>query len=75
MGIDIKLPIGLMFSILGAVLTIYGFVTKSDPDIYQKSLNININLWTGIIMLVFGLGMILASLLQRKEEEDKENGQ
>jgi len=75
MGIDIKLPIGLMFSILGAVLTIYGFVTKSDPDIYQKSLNININLWTGIIMLVFGLGMILASLLQRKEGEDKENEQ
>jgi len=75
MGIDIKLPIGLMFSILGAVLTIYGFVTKSDPDIYQKSLNININLWTGIIMLVFGLGMILASLLQRKEKEEKQDGE
>ncbi len=75
MGIDIKLPIGLMFSILGAVLTIYGYVTKSDPDIYQKSLNININLWTGIIMLIFGLAMILASLLQRKEKEEKQDGE
>jgi len=75
MGIDIKLPIGLMFSILGAVLAIFGFVTKSDPALYQKSLGININLWTGIVMLVFGLGMILASILQRKEEDDKQNGQ
>ena len=72
MGIDIKLPIGLMFAILGAVLTIYGYITKSDPDIYQKSLNININLWTGIAMLAFGLFMILASVLQRKKKEEKE---
>ena len=71
MGIDIKFPIGLMFSILGAVLAIYGFVTRFNPEIYQKSLDININLWTGIIMLVFGLFMLLASILQKKEEETK----
>jgi hypothetical protein len=73
MGIDIKLPIGLMFAILGTVLTIYGFITKSDPEIYQKSLDININLWTGIIMLAFGLFMLLASIFQRKEEDDKQS--
>jgi H+/Cl- antiporter ClcA len=71
MGIDIKLPIGLMFSILGAVLAIYGFITKTNPDIYHKSLDININLWTGAIMLVFGIFMILASVFQRKEDEGK----
>jgi hypothetical protein len=38
---------------------------------YQKSLDININLWTGIAMLVFGLGMLLASILQKKEKETK----
>jgi membrane-bound ClpP family serine protease len=72
MGIDIKFPIGLMFAILGAVLTIYGFITKADPEIYQKSLDININLWTGIIMVAFGLFMLLFSIFQRKEEDDKQ---
>jgi hypothetical protein len=72
MGIDIKFPIGLMFAILGAVLTIYGYLTKSEPDIYQKSLDININLWTGIIMLAFGLIMLLASIIQRNDKEGKQ---
>jgi hypothetical protein len=71
MGIDIKFPIGLMFTILGAVLAIYGFVTRFDPEIYRKSLDININLWTGIAMLAFGLFMLLASILQKKDEEAK----
>jgi hypothetical protein len=71
MGIDIKFPIGLMFTILGAVLAVYGFVTRTDPEMYQKSLDINVNLWTGIAMMVFGLGMLLASIIKKKEEETK----
>jgi len=55
MGLDIRLPIGLMFSILGFALIIYGLV--SDPFIYERSLGININLWWGIGLLVFGLLM------------------
>lgn len=57
--IDIKLPIGLMFTILGIILTIYGFSTMSDTALYQKSFSINVNLWSGIGMLVFG-GLMLA---------------
>jgi hypothetical protein len=71
MGIDIKFPIGLMFTILGAVLSVYGFVTRFDPEMYRKSLDININLWTGIVMLAFGLFMLLTSIFQKKEEETK----
>ena len=71
MGIDIKFPIGLMFAILGAVLTIFGFVTRFNTEMYQKSLDININLWTGLAMLAFGLFMLLASIIQKKDEETK----
>ena len=71
MGIDIKFPIGLMFTILGAVLAVYGFVTRFDPEMYRKSLDININLWTGIGMLAFGLFMLLTSIFQKKEEKTK----
>ena len=59
MGLDIKIPIGLMFSLLGLLLTVFGLATASHPEIYHKSLDININLWTGLIMLVFG-GLMLA---------------
>lgn len=56
MNLDVRLPIGLMFSIFGVVLTLYGW--WSDPQIYQRSLGINVNLWWGIVLLVFG-GLML----------------
>ncbi len=58
MGIDIKFPIGLMFAILGLLLTIYGFATMNDSAMYSRSLGININLLSGGGMLVFGLIML-----------------
>lgn len=59
MGLDIKLPIGLMFAIIGLLLTIYGLFTTSNAAMYTRSLNININLWIGATMLVFGVIMLL----------------
>jgi len=57
--LDIKIPIGLMFSIFGIVLLIYGFVTRDDAALYQKSLSHNVNLWMGALSLVFGGIMLL----------------
>jgi uncharacterized membrane protein YidH (DUF202 family) len=68
MGLDIKLPIGLMFSIFGIILTIYGIATYSNPDMYQKSFQVNINLWSGIVMLVFGLLMLALTKKKSKEK-------
>ena len=68
MGLDIKIPIGLMFSILGLLLTFFGLFTNAS-SIYAASLNININLWTGLFMLVFGAFMLLTSRLVRKPKE------
>lgn len=56
MGLDIRLPIGLMFSILGILLTGYGLF--ADSAIYERSLGQNVNLWWGLIMLLFGLVML-----------------
>ena len=69
MGLDIKIPIGLMFAILGALLTIFGLVTGSNKEMYEMSLNININLWCGIVMLIFGLIMLSLSkgLFKKKQ--------
>lgn len=55
MGLDIRLPIGIIFSVYGALLIIFGAVT--DPAISQSSVGVNIDLWWGAAMLVFGLMM------------------
>ncbi|HLN19662.1 MAG TPA: hypothetical protein VK213_01135 [Bacteroidales bacterium] len=47
-----------MFSIIGLILSIYGIVTTSDTELYNRSSGININLYMGIFMLVFGLIML-----------------
>ena len=56
MNLDLRLPIGLMFSAFGVLLTGYGFV--SDRAIYARSLGINVNLWWGLVLLGFGLVML-----------------
>jgi putative Mn2+ efflux pump MntP len=60
MKLDLRLPIGLMFTIFGAILTVYGLV--SGETIYQRSLGINVNLWWGLVLLVFGVTMLTFSL-------------
>jgi threonine/homoserine/homoserine lactone efflux protein len=64
--VDIRIPIGLMFSILGVLITIFGFVTKSDTSMYQRSLGINVNLVMGVVMLIFGLFMLYMSRRKKK---------
>ncbi|HEY0321781.1 MAG TPA: hypothetical protein VGC66_12540 [Pyrinomonadaceae bacterium] len=58
MGLDIRLPIGGMFAIVGLLLAVYGLLTTGDAQTYTRSLFININLWWGIVMLIFGLFML-----------------
>ena len=69
MGLDIKVPIGLMFAILGLLLTIFGLVTGGNEEMYQRSLDININLWTGLFMLVIGILMLATSKIRPAKEE------
>ena len=65
MGLDIRLPIGMMFSLLGALLAIYGLATGSDGDMYKSSLDLNVNLWWGLVLFVFGAVMLFFALRAR----------
>jgi hypothetical protein len=56
---DIRIPIGVLFSLLGTVLTLYGIVTRSDSELYVRSDNIVINLWWGLVLLGFGALMLV----------------
>ena len=57
MNLDIRFPIGLMFTLVGAIIGVFGLL--SDPALYQRSLGININLWWGLVMLLFGAMMLI----------------
>ncbi|MGE0439052.1 MAG: hypothetical protein AB7L66_22870 [Gemmatimonadales bacterium] len=52
MNLDVRMPIGLMFLCFGILLV--GFGLWSDGAIYQRSLGVNVNLWWGIVLVVFG---------------------
>lgn len=56
MGLDVRLPIGLMFSLIGVLLT--GFGALGDQGKYRVSLGINVNLVWGLVLLGFGIVML-----------------
>ena len=76
MGLDIRLPIGAMFTLFGLMLVVYGAV--SDKSIYQRSLGINVNLRWGGVLLSFGVVMLLlgrrAATTAKHEDPEHRNG-
>jgi len=58
MNFDLRLPIGLMFTVFGALLTVFGLF--SNKEIYAShSLGMNVNLGWGLVLLVFGVAMLV----------------
>jgi uncharacterized membrane protein len=70
MGLDIRIPLGLMFLVTGALMAVYGLFTRGSA-IYDKSLDININLIWGGLMLVFGLVMYIMGRRPRRLVADR----
>ncbi len=67
-SLDLRLPIGGLFVILGVLLVGYGVVTASNVEQYAKAGGLNINLWWGLVMLVVGaLFLLLARRGARAE--------
>lgn len=63
MNLDLRLPIGLLFSIFGAILVVYGLMTPAET--YQQSLGINVNLNWGVVLCGFGAVMLTFALRAR----------
>jgi protein-S-isoprenylcysteine O-methyltransferase Ste14 len=70
MRLDVRFPIGGMFAIIGAMLTVYGVVSPSA--LYRRSLGINVNLWWGLVLVVFGLVMLVFAFRALKDERRTE---
>jgi hypothetical protein len=65
MGLDVRLPVGVMFAIMGALLVGYGLF--GDQTIYARSLGINVNLWWGGVLLAAGLIFLALAARGRSE--------
>jgi hypothetical protein len=68
--LDLRLPIGLMFSLVGALMMVYGLITFRNAELYKCSLGINVNLWWGVVLLVFGALMWFSSRRGSAEPSD-----
>jgi hypothetical protein len=69
MGLDIRIPLGLIFLLIGGLMSIYGLITRNAAVIYQKSMGINLNLTWGLVMFAFGLIMFLVGRRQKWQDD------
>jgi len=57
MQFDLRIPLGALFTIYGALLALHGLF--SDPAQYTRALGLNVNLAWGTVLLMFGLALLL----------------
>ena len=63
MGLDIRWPIGLMFTLIGALLLLTGMTDGTPP----RPLPVNIDLIWGAVLLIFGVLMLLGAMSGKKQ--------
>jgi hypothetical protein len=66
-GLDVRLPIGGLFTVLGLLLAAYGLATAGDTAQYARSLSVNLNLWWGLVMSAFGLLLLWGAARGRRK--------
>ena len=59
MNFDLRLPLGLIFTIYGIILI--GTGLTSNPEMIRQTLGQNITLGWGVVQLLFGLAMLFLS--------------
>ncbi len=62
MNFDLRLPIGLLFVVFGAILALDGLIA------HRMVLGINVNLWWGAVMIVFGAAMLALAARARQSK-------
>lgn len=68
MGLDIRVPLGALFTLLGLLMT--GFGLLGTKAIYAQTLGINVNLDWGLVLLAFGVIMLWLGLRGVSKGED-----
>ena len=69
MGLDIRVPLGLIFLIIGGIMALFGIFTRSNTTLYEASMGINLNLVWGIVMVLFGAIMFFVGRRQKWQDD------
>ena len=69
MGLDIRVPLGLIFLIIGGIMAVFGLVTHGDATLYERSLGVDLNLTWGGIMALFGAIMFYVGRRQKWQDD------
>ena len=54
-ALDLRYPIGGLFTVLGLILAGFGLATRENAAMYARSQGLNVNLAWGVVMVVVGL--------------------
>jgi len=66
---DARISIGMVFTLIGTILAAFGLATRDNVQVYTKSLGIDVNLWWGLALLIFGVVMLLLGRRQQMRFE------
>ncbi|GAC1657202.1 MAG: hypothetical protein NVS9B15_18500 [Acidobacteriaceae bacterium] len=69
MGLDIRVPLGMIFLIIGGIMGIFGAVTHGNATLYERSLGVDLNLTWGALMFVFGAVMFFFGRRQKWQDD------
>jgi hypothetical protein len=56
---DPRISMGMLFTLVGTILTAFGVATRSNAETYAKSMGIDANLWWGLVLMVFGIAVLI----------------
>ncbi len=68
MGLDIRVPLGLIFLIIGGIMSVFGLITRGS-GLYDRSLGVDLNLGWGLVMFLFGLVMFVVGRRQKWQDD------
>jgi hypothetical protein len=74
MGLDIRIPLGLVFQILGGIMALFGLFAHQDAALYEKYQGLNLNLVWGAAMFLFGAVMFFIGRRQKWQDDPANPG-
>lgn len=68
MGLDIRVPLGLIFLIIGGIMSVFGIFTRGAA-LYDRSMGLDLNLGWGVVMFLFGAVMFFVGRRQKWQDD------